>query len=184
MSGENWLTFPRGGGRNRERLTKHGSEYFARKVAKTTPKLNSTSAQEPTQLGSKSGLRLSFLSFSALLPMKQLFCCQLSLPQNHVHSFIQMSSSLLKCLNLMVASVEKNPTMIRLTLSCGRALCERALWLLLLNSGNCNCRHCWNSLREMLLCVHSPCLNCETETFPFADFSANFSRFFANVCQF
>ena len=34
------------------------------------------------------------------------------------------------CLILVVASVVKNPTMIRMTLSCARALSQRALWLL------------------------------------------------------
>ena len=35
----------------------------------------------------------------------------------------------------MVASVLKTPTMIRVTLLCGRALSERALWLLLIHGG-------------------------------------------------
>ena len=42
-----------------------------------------------------------------------------------------MSSCPLKCLILMVASVVKSPTMIRVTLLCGRAFSERALWRLL-----------------------------------------------------
>ena len=46
---------------------------------------------------------------------------------------IRMSSSLPNCLILMVASVVKSPTMIRVTLLCGRALSERALWLLLIS---------------------------------------------------
>ena len=70
----------------------------------------------PNQDPSKSGLRLSFLCFSALLP-KRLFCRQLSSPKPCVVS-IRMSSSLLKCLILMVASVVKSPIMIRVTLSC------------------------------------------------------------------
>ena len=44
---------------------------------------------------------------------------------------IRMSSSPLKWLLLVVASVVKNPTMIRVTLLCGRALSGRALWRLL-----------------------------------------------------
>ena len=44
---------------------------------------------------------------------------------------IRMSSSLLKCLILMVTSVVKNPTMIRVTLLCGRVLSGRALRRLL-----------------------------------------------------
>ena len=61
--------------------------------------------------------------------MKQLFgrC------QKHVCFSIRMSSSLLKCSLLMVASVVKNPTMIRVTLLCGRALSGWALWRLLKN---------------------------------------------------
>ena len=51
--------------------------------------------------------------------------------QKHLYFSIRMSSSLLKCLILMVASVVKNPTMIWVTLLSGRALSERALWLLL-----------------------------------------------------
>ena len=42
-----------------------------------------------------------------------------------------MSWSLRKCLILMVASVVKSPTMIRVTLLCGWVLSERALWRLL-----------------------------------------------------
>ena len=44
---------------------------------------------------------------------------------------VRISASLLKCLILMVAAVGKNPTMIRVTLSRGRDLSERALWSLL-----------------------------------------------------
>ena len=44
---------------------------------------------------------------------------------------IKINSSLLKCLLLMVASVVKDPTMIRVTLLCGRVLSGRALWRLL-----------------------------------------------------
>ena len=58
-----------------------------------------------------------FFEFSALLPTKQLFCGQLSLPKTcvFVHSNERLSPQVLD----MVASVVKNPTMIRMTLSCG-----------------------------------------------------------------
>ena len=90
----------------------------------------STSAPAPTQLG----LRVSFCNFSSLLPIKQLFSHQLSLPRTCASS-IRMSSSSraldLESRFLMVASVVKPPTMIMVTLLCGRVLIERALWLLL-----------------------------------------------------
>ena len=51
----------------------------------------------------------------------------------------------LKMLDLdRVASVVENPTMIRVALSCGRALCERALWLLLKTvwQDHCDLKRC------------------------------------------
>ena len=45
--------------------------------------------------------------------------------QKHSCFSIRMSSSLLRCLLLMVVSVERNPTMIRVTLLCGRACLVR-----------------------------------------------------------
>ena len=54
-----------------------------------------------------------------------------TIAKKNIRFSIRMSSSLLKCLILMVASVVKNPTMIRVTALCGWALSERALWHLL-----------------------------------------------------
>ena len=78
---------------------------------------------------------MSFCSFSSLLPTKQLFCRELLLPKTCVSS-IRMSSSegtsSSKVLDLDgVASAVKKPTVIMVTLLCGRVLSEWALWLLL-----------------------------------------------------
>ena len=93
-------------------------------------KLQKAPKGPPNEGPSKSALRLSFCSFPLLVPMKRLFCRQLSLPKTCV-SFIKMSSSLQKCLILFVASVVKKPTMIRVTLLGGRVLSEWPLWRLL-----------------------------------------------------
>ena len=62
--------------------------------------------------------------------MKQLLAVS-NRCRKHVFFSVRVSSSLLKCLLLMVASVAKNPTMIRVTLLCGRVLSGQALWRLL-----------------------------------------------------
>ena len=78
----------------------------------------------------KSGLRVSACSFWVPSPHEAAVWPSAAVAQNMCSS-IRMSSSLLKCLLLMVASVVKSPAMIRVTLLCGRALSERALWRLL-----------------------------------------------------
>ena len=70
--------------------------------------------------------RVIFKSLSALLPTKQLFAVSYGC-QKHVYVHILMSSSLLKCLILMVPSV--------VTLQCGRVLTERDFWPLLKEVG-------------------------------------------------
>ena len=62
----------------------------------------------PNEDPPKSGLRVSVCNFSSLRLMKQLFGRERPLPETKVFS-IGMSSSLLKCLLLMVASVVKEP---------------------------------------------------------------------------
>ena len=75
----------------------------------------------------KSGLRVSVCNFSSLRPLKQLFGCQRPLPKTCVFP-LKWVALPWRCLILMIASVVKNPTMIRVTLLCGRVLSGRALW--------------------------------------------------------
>ena len=76
-----------------------------------------------------SRLRASVCSFSFLAPWSS--CLAVS-DRRQKHGFsISVSSSLLKWLLLIVASVVKSPTMIRVLLLCARVLRGRARWRLL-----------------------------------------------------
>ena len=96
-------------------------------------KEGSTSAQGPNQLGPiqkrTQGEFWQFLfRFSSVLPMKQLASRRLPLP-NTCDSCIRMISSP-KVLDLDDCFSGENPTVIMVTLLCGRVLSERALQLL------------------------------------------------------
>ena len=72
-----------------------------------------------------------FVPLSAA-PIKYVFGRQRPLPKTCVLFHENDSSSLLKCLTWMVASVVKGPSMIRVTLLCGRVLSGMALWRVLI----------------------------------------------------
>ena len=82
----------------------------------------------PNEDPPKSGLGVSACSFSSPSPPFRSCLAVSDRCQNLVCFSIRMTFSLLECLLLVVASVVKNPTMIRVTRLCGRALFERALW--------------------------------------------------------
>ena len=77
----------------------------------------------------KKGLRVSVCIFSLRATFAVVW--PLATVAKNICVFPLELARLLKCLILMVASVLKNPTMIRVTLLCGRVLSERALWRLL-----------------------------------------------------
>ena len=79
----------------------------------------------------KSGLRVSVCCFLPLAPCFAAVWPSAAAAKTFVCFSIRMSSSLVKCLLLTVASVVRSPTMIRVTLLCGRVLSGRALWRLL-----------------------------------------------------
>ena len=81
----------------------------------------------PNEDRPKSGLRVSVCSFSSL--HEAAVWSSVTVAKSMCFS-IRMSSSPLKCLLLMVASVVKSPTMIRVT---PLVLCGRALWWQLLD---------------------------------------------------
>ena len=90
---------------------------------------------------------MSCWSFSAPLPTKQLFCGQLPLTKTFV--FFQSNELLSpKALNLDGCFSSENPTMIRVTLLCGRALSERALGLLLNREGGTAKMRLWTRIRR------------------------------------
>ena len=93
----------------------------------------STSAQGPTQWGPiQKRTQGEFLQFFlAFSPWNSCFPVSYR-RQKHVLADPFEWAPLLKCFILIVASAGRNPTMIRVPLSCGRALSERAPWLLLI----------------------------------------------------
>ena len=86
-------------------------------------------AQGPTQWGpTQKRTRGECLQFFFLLSHEAAVWPSATVAKHMCAFSVRMSSSLLMCLILLVASVVKSPSMIRVTLLCGQVLSGWALW--------------------------------------------------------